>query len=345
MTDATTTAAPRLLIVRLSSLGDVLHSLPAAHNLRVATGAVMDWVVQSEYAELVRCFEGVDRVITTSRRAFVRNLPALWRELRAVRYDWVFDLQGLLKSAMVAGMARGPRRIGPSYHREGSRFLYHRVAGAPDRSRHAVEQALDAVRFMGFDVLPPRFPVRFPTATLAGAGGKRVALLPVSRWESKNWPLAHFAALAHMLLEDPGVSLDLLGSAADRAVCEQLASGLPTERVRNLAGTLSLVELGSRLQALDLLIANDSGPVHLAAAVGTRTLVLFGPTDPARTGPYGEGHRVLSAPAPCAPCYRRRCHVHGHACLDSILPDQVAGVARSMLSARKRAGASGNLKR
>lgn len=340
MTDATTTAAPRILIVRLSSLGDVLHSLPAAHNLRVATGAVMDWVVQSEYADLVRCFEGVNRVIATSRRAFVRNLPELWRELRAERYDWVFDLQGLLKSAMVAGMARSRRRIGPSYHREGARFLYHRVAGAPDRTRHAVDQALDAVRFMGFDVLPPQFPVRFPQAQLAG-GGKRVAMLPVSRWESKNWPLAHFAALAHTLLEDPGVSLDLLGSAADRAVCEHLASGLPADRVRNLAGTLSLIELGSRLQALDLLISNDSGPVHLAAAVGTRTLVLFGPTDPARTGPYGEGHRVLSAPPPCAPCYRRHCRVQGHLCLTEILPEQVAGVARSMLSARKRGGAGG----
>ncbi len=322
--------APRVLIVRLSSLGDLFHALPTAHNLRVATGGTLDWVVQEEYADLVRTFEGVRRVIPTSRRDFVRQLPTLWRALREERYDWVIDLQGLLKSALVVAMARGRRKIGPSYHREGSRLFYHRTAGRRDRGRHAVEQGLDVIQHLGFQRLTPSFPVRFPRVAHP-ADRMQVALLPVSRWPSKNWPPEHFAALARLLLRDPRLRLSLLGGAADEAVCARIAEGLDETRVANLAGRLSLVELGGWLRSMDLLIANDSGPVHMAAAVGTPTLVLFGPTDAARTGPYGPGHRIIRAPDPCAPCFRRECRRHGHPCMRDITPESVAREARAML--------------
>ncbi|MDA0578668.1 MAG: glycosyltransferase family 9 protein, partial [Verrucomicrobia bacterium] len=120
------------------------------------------------------------------------------------------------------------------------------------------------------------------------------------------------------------------------AVCAQIAAGLDPARVRNLAGVDSLLVLGGRLKSVDLLIANDSGPVHVAAAVGTPTLVLFGPTDPARTGPFGDGHCVLRAPPPCEACYDRTCHRHGAPCLSRLLPEQVAAAAREMLAIPKQ---------
>ncbi len=331
MNDARRAGVSRILIVKLSSLGDILHALPAVHHLRLATGAQIDWVVQSEYAELVRGFTDVARVITTSRRAFVRQLPGLLRELRRERYDLIVDLQGLLKSAVVARLARGGKRIGPSFQREGARLFYDAVAGPRDLKRHAVEQNLDVVRYLGLPLLAPEFSVKFPSVTLAG-GGRHVGLLPVSRWESKNWPTEHFAALAKGLLEaDPGLMLYLLGGKEDGVVCGKIATGLPPARVKNLAGSLSLPELGGTLKALHLLIANDSGPVHIAAAVGTPTLVLFGPTEALRTGPFGAGHRVLRAPLPCAPCYDRACRRHGEPCLAKLGPGVVLGVAREML--------------
>lgn len=320
----------RILVVKLSSLGDIFHALPTAHSLRKLTGATLDWVVQDEYADLVRCFTCVDRVITTSRHAFFKRLPGLLRELRVERYDLVVDLQGLLKSAGVAAMARSPRRIAPSFHREGSRLLMHEVAGPRDLTRHAVDQALDVVRHLGYIPGPPQFPVRFPPAAHR-PGGTGVALLPLSRWPSKNWPESHFAALAKRLLDDPRVTLYLLGSRGDAPTCARIAAGLDPARVHNQAGTLSMPELGGQLAAMDLLISNDSGPVHMAAAVGTPTLVLFGPTDPARTGPYGRGHVVLRAPPPCAPCYDRECRRHGLPCLTRLIPEQVLEAARAML--------------
>lgn len=332
MVTASDKPLPKILVVRLSSLGDIFHALPTAHNVRAATGGTLDWVVQEEYADLVRSFEGVRRVIPTRRRAFFKHLPDLWRLVREEQYDWVLDLQGLIKSAVVVGMARGRNKIGPSYHRECSRVFYHRVAGPPDRKRHAVEQCLDVVKALNLPLLTPTFPVRFPRVAHR-AGAVQIALLPVSRWPSKNWPAAHFARLARLLVRDPHVQLSLIGSAADAAVCEEIAHGMDDTRVANLAGRLTLIELGGWLRSVDLLIANDSGPVHMAAAMGTPTLVLFGPTDPARTGPFGDGHRVVRAPEPCRPCYRRECRRQTHACMEDITPEQVARTARDMLKA------------
>jgi len=330
MSDPETPRKPRVLVVKLSSLGDIFHVLPAVHGLKQGLSATVDWAVQQEYAGLVRCFEDVDEVIPTSRRAFFRNLPALLRTLRPRHYDYVIDLQGLLKSSVVAGMARGRRTIGPSYHREGSRLFYGEVAGARDLQRHAVVQAMDVVRHLGLEDGETRFPVAFPAKTLGG-GGRHVGLLPRSRWESKNWPPGHFAELGRRLIRENDITVYLLGGGDDASACEQIVAEISDSRAANLAGQLDLGELGGVLQALDLLVSNDSGPVHMAAAVSTPCLVLFGPTDPARTGPFGESHRVIQAPPPCQPCYDRNCRRHGDSCLGKISPDEVARAVLQML--------------
>jgi len=157
-----------------------------------------------------------------------------------------------------------------------------------------------------------------------------VGLLPRSRWEVKNWPLESFIALAGRLRERANVSLFLLGGAADREACAAIEKALGGD-VTNLVGQTSLPELGGRLRGLDLLIANDSGPVHMAVAAGTPTLVVFGPTDPNRTGPYGDGHRVVTAPVDCRPCRSRSCRKTSTACLEQVKPEQVADVAVEML--------------
>jgi len=322
--------APSLLIVKLSSLGDLFHALPAAHNLKEGLGATVDWVVQREYSGIVACFDDVRRVIPFDRRGRDRRPGVFLKALRAERYDMVIDMQGLLKSALITRLARTSRRIGPSYHREGSRLFYHAVAGRRDKSRHAVEENLDPVRYLGLDCMPPVFAVTFPPLHLP-ATGPRVAVVPSSRWVTKDWTPAGFAAAARTLHEERGATVYLMGGPADVARCadiERMMGG----GVVNLAGKTSLVEMGGYLAAMDLLVANDSGPVHMAASVNTPSLVLFGPTCPARTGPYGDAHRVVqSAPLDCRPCFMRDCAPKHHRCMSDITADHVSQVALEML--------------
>ena len=321
----------RIVIVKLSSLGDLFHALPAVHALKTGLGAEVDWVTQSEYADLVRCFTDVSDVIPFSRRSWMTGFKEAGRVLRARRYDLAIDLQGLLKSALVMRLARAPRRIGPSFHREGSRWFYTEVAGRPDKQRHAVEEMMDVVRYLGLPDAGREFPVSFPSVPL-GSGRPRIGLLPVSRWPSKNWPPAGFVEVARRLQDTVGAAIYLLGGPGDVEVCRSIADQLNGD-TQVLAGRTHMVQLGGILGGLDLLISNDSGPVHMAAAIGTPTLVVFGPTDPARTGPYGTIHRVVEGHAPCRPCFSRVCRHAGMPCFASVTPVRVADVAFEMLRA------------
>jgi len=316
--------------VKLSSLGDLFHSLPVVHNLKVELGATVDWVTQPEYVDVVRCFPDVSRVISFPRREFASKGFSFIRERRAERYEYVVDLQGLLKSALVSKWARGIRRIGPSYSREGAHFFYTDIAGPKNKDRHAVDEALDVVSFLNLEMLEPKFPLAFPEAKLEEPS-PRVAMVSCSRWRTKDWPPAHFAETGRILRERFGASIFLIGGPSDQEVCQAIEDGIP-DGVTNLCGRTSLVELGGVLAAMDLVIAVDSGPMHMAAAIGTPVLAIFGPTNPECVGPYGDMHRVVTAERPpCWPDRNRSCP----ACLAAIaaLPvEKVTEAAADMLS-------------
>ena len=325
-------AEPRILVVKLSSLGDLFHALPAVHALKTGLGARIDWVTQPAYVEVVRCFRDVERVIAFPRNSFFRSLPSFLGELRRERYDAAIDFQGLVKSGLVVRLARAGMRIGPSFHREGARVFYSAVAGPRDKCRHAVVENLDVVRFFGLPMGEPEFDLGFPQRALSGAP-PRVALLPVSRWPTKNWPRESFAEVARRLRSQAGASVFLLGGPDDVDACAEIErlAGVP---VVNLAGTLSLAETGGVLQQMQLLVTNDSGPMHMAAAAGTPVLALFGPTDPKRTGPFGPRHKVILLSLPCQPCFQRACRHGDVRCLAGISPDQVTDAAMVMLGRR-----------
>ncbi len=321
--------AKRVLVVKMSSLGDLFHALPAVHCIRAGLNARIDWVTHTEYVEVVRCFSDVNRVIGFPRRHFVGQAASFIRDLQGEEYDLVLDLQGLLKSAAVAMWARGRRKIGPSFCREGSQWFYGELAGPLDKNRHAVEEALDTVRHLELPVLPPAFPVEFPKKKLKEPR-PRVALLPRSRWPTKNWPAERFAAVARALRERAQASVFVLGSLRDAPPCEAIAAASPG--VVNLCGKTSLVELASLLQEMDLAVSVDTGPMHMAAAVGVPVLAVFGATDPKRTGPYGGAHRVMTADGlDCRPCFSDECRRGDVACLDRITADAVTAAALEML--------------
>jgi ADP-heptose:LPS heptosyltransferase len=329
----------RALVVKLSSLGDLFHALPAVHQLKQAKDLTIDWVTQPEYAELVACFDDVDRVITFPRRQFIRSLSSFLHQLREYEYRYVFDFQGLLKSALTAKLARSAHRIGPSFQREGARWFYDEVAGERDKYRHAVEESFDFVRHFGLTPKPATFPVRFPHTFLPGkVSAPRIGYLPCSRWATKNWPPEHFVRLINSLHAEIGGTALLLGSPGDRPTCDAMAAAI-TVPCTNLCGETGLLELGSYLQQLDLLITVDSGPMHMAAAVGTPVLAVFGATEALRTGPYGRGHRVVAhGGLTCQPCRSRHCQrpQRDLACLTQLHPDRVFDAAIAMLAERPR---------
>jgi len=317
---------PRVLLIKMSSLGDLIHVLPTVEALKRGLGCHLTWVVNAIYADFVRCCPAVDAVLPFDRQQPVRHLPGFLRGLRRKGYHLALDLTGLLRSALIAWFASADVVLGASYEREGARLFYHARVGPRMLDRHAILQNLDAAAYLGIETDPGVFPLRFPApATPLPAHRPLAVLIPGARWATKRWPVERFAAVAAGLLAE-GVHVLVVGEAAPGP-----DSGWPVG-VQDLRGKTSLVELGAVLSRAHLIIANDTGPMHLAAALGRPVIALMGPTDPRRTGPAGPGHRVLSGFPPCSPCFSRTCRNPDHlCCLTAVGPEAVLAAARGVL--------------
>jgi ADP-heptose:LPS heptosyltransferase len=195
-----------------------------------------------------------------------------------------------------------------------------------------VEENGDVVRFLGWPETEPAFPLAFPRQPRTEPWPK-IALAPVSRWQTKNWPMDHFVKLAEILM-DNGASVFLVGGPADVAAAGPLVERMKgRENFHDFCGKTDLVGLGGLLQEMDLAITVDSGPMHMAAALGVPVLAIFGPTDPSRTGPYGPQHRIIGVDhLPCRPCFSDTCTRGDHACMRNLFPSTVLDAAAAMLN-------------
>jgi lipopolysaccharide heptosyltransferase I len=337
--------AGSILLVKLSSIGDVVHSLPVAAALRRRyPDARIAWAVAPPAADLVAGNPHLTETLVVGGRARgeegVSSVPppgaplALRRALRARAFDLALDLQGLLKSAFIAYLSGARDRVGFRNHQEGA-FLLNNHAIVPDRRDvHAVEAYLGFARALGAPAEPLDFTIasseadRHAADLLLGGATDLAALVPGARWPSKRWPAHGFAAVADALGAEFGCTCVVLGSGGERSLADQVVARA-RRPVVSLAGRTSLRQLCEVLRRCRVTIANDTGPMHISAAVGTPTVAIFGPTDPTRLRPYGEGHSVVSAPPPCAPCRRRNCQPRR--CLAAILPEQVITAARAII--------------
>lgn len=317
------TGFKRILIIKPSSLGDVIHALPVAAELkRGIPDARIDWVVGSPFRDILEGNPDIaglipfDRGLLKGGRA-AKDLVAFVVELRRERYDLAIDLQGLLRSGLMAAACRAERRVGFANAREGAPFFYTDRVRVPDINIHAVDRYLLALRRLGVPVGDrPLFRIATgpedegqADALIRAAGIAEgepfAAFAPSARWETKRWPAGNFLELARRLRRERGLKALFVGSAGDRGLFGGLdISGLEGSFA---FGRTTLKGLAALLGKAKVLVTNDSGPMHVAAAVGTPCAAFFGPTDPKRTGPYGEGHRIISAGAGCAPCFRRDC--------------------------------------
>jgi lipopolysaccharide heptosyltransferase I len=335
-----------ILIVKLSALGDVVQTIPAFEALRSHYPAAhISWLVEETVAELLEYYPGLDEIYVCHRKSWLKRLrkPLLWpnvcldimkfsRRIRSRYYDLIIDFQGLLKSAIWVGLARGARKIGFDGTREGSwRFLNERLPPY-DPDRHALDRYLDVVRYLGAEVInvlvrdpwPPaeedKFRYRLDQVRRNGET-PLVVCHPVSRWQTKLWPKAKFARLAAEMVERLQATVVFTGSAEDRDEIAAVLNEAGGSEMYNWAGTTNLRELAYLCKRADVVISTDSGPMHLAALLGTPVVALFGPTAPWRTGPYGKSHRVLRMERECSPCFQRSCETLE--CMTAIEVDDV----------------------
>lgn len=312
---------PRILIVKLSSLGDVIHALPTLEALRMLypRGRLV-WLVEEAQAPLLAGHPALDEVWAVPRlnlgktgsggdpRTMWRVARRLWSE----PFEVVIDLQGLMKSALWVALARSPRKVGYDRTRELSYLVLTEPLPPYDPEAHAVRRYLNLARHLGAPAGPPRFRLGLPLSADVGhflppAEGRPVAVLhPGARWPTKLWPAAYWARLADWLAREHGLQVVITGSGADQGLVRDIIAQAEVPPL-NLAGRTTLAELAAVLKKARLAVTADTGPMHLAAALGTPVAALFGPTAPWRTGPFGDGHEIVRLGLPCSPCFRRQC--------------------------------------
>jgi heptosyltransferase I len=340
----------KILILKPSSLGDVIQALPVLRLLKKhLPHSSIYWWIDSGLAPLLEGDPDLAGLVCFDRRGWSR--PSQWLELaRTIRllrehaFDWVIDLQSLARSGSIAWLANGQFTIGLDEPREGARGFYDCIVRRSSFHTHAADWYLDVLRqanvpvHRDFDWLPARADValaikrKWPVET-----ARWILVQPGARWPNKRWPVEYFAELVRRLAPAlPNFRFAILGSETDRELGRTIAIAAP-ERCLDLTGKLSLPEMIEWIRIGELMVSNDTGPMHAAAALGKPVVAIFGPTEPRRTGPYGQIDGVLQASLPCVPCLRPRCaYVKPLECLRLITPAQVSEMVQRRLPVQHR---------
>lgn len=306
-----------IVVVKLSAIGDVLHAVPAAVAVRRAfPEARIGWTVEGRAADVLAGHSAVDHIFRLPRGWLrsPRAVCSLRRQLRAFRPDVTLDLQGLLKSGVASWLSGAPTRIGPAPPdaREGSWLATTQRVSL--RAAHVVDRNCELLAPLGISAQPVEFAMpHWPVSRLRMQKwlvGQRlpqrpVILNPGAGWRSKLWPLDRFAATARALCRRHGQPvLVVWGGDAERAAAERIVADAAGAAI--IAPATSLQDLGELCRLAALFISSDTGPLHLAAAVGAPCVALFGPVPAARNGPYGPGHVCLEPPVGLRPRWEDR---------------------------------------
>ena len=314
-------SSPRALIIKPSSLGDIIHSLPflAAFKKRYPSSCV-HWAVFRGLEGILEGHPLIEKLIVIDKGRFKNPLtfPAralsLRSELKKHSYDIAVDLQGLLRSGLIAALSSAPIRAGFSDAREGSPFFYtHSVRGGDNI--HAVDRYLKIAGMLGCDISEVEFPMVHDEYS-PPFDEEYAVLVPGARWDTKRWPARNFGILASML----PLRTVVVGGREDIGIGEDVVAGSEGKCV-NMAGKTSLRELSGLIRNARYVVTNDTGPMHIAAAHRVPVYAIFGPTNPVNTGPYGSMHAILTPDIPCSPCYRRKCD--DLRCMAAISPEEV----------------------
>ncbi len=336
-----------ILMVKLSAIGDVIHTLPALNAIKsYFPDAHITWLVEEDAASLVEGHEALDRVLVSKRKRWMRGLRSssffstiseIYRFIKALRdthYDMILDFQALLKSGVLIAFARGRRKIGFGKgleHMEHSYIFLNERIPAVDMEIHALSRGMMFMEALGIpsDTVEYKLPVSshdyekvedlMTTYGLLGAK-TLIAINPVAKWETKLWANKKFSQLADMLIHRYDAKIVFTGGPDDRPTIQDIMAAMKGHAA-NLAGHTTLKMLAALYEKMVFVVSTDTGPMHMAAAVGTPVVALFGPTAPWRTGPFGSIHQIVRAELDCAPCFKRECKTID--CMEQISVQQV----------------------
>ncbi len=321
----------RILIVKPSAIGDVVHTLPVLNLLRKRyPTAYIAWMITPTCGGILAGHPQINDTIPFERKKLSRTW-ALIRALRQGHFDLVIDLQGLFRSGLFTWLSGAAVRVGFANAREMAPMFYTHHVPVPDTEVHAIDRYLSMAEAVGCELSPVEYV--FPTDhtdrqavnAMLGDGSPFAVMLPGTNWATKRWPAEKFAGMASPLKERFGLRTVLAGGPRDGdAVAKLLPDSL------NLCGRTSLRQLVALLEKASLVIANDSGPMHIAVALGRPLVTPFGPTNPVRTGPYGRSGSVVRVDLPCSPCYSKICS--HKSCMQWLDIDPMLEVARRELN-------------
>jgi len=344
-----------ILIVKLSAIGDVIHTLPALNAVRKKyPDAHITWLVEEAAYSIIKGHKALDRIIVSKRKTWLKGLAGhsclknireacgFIKELLDTRYDIILDFQALLKSGVLIGLARGGRKIGfdkGMQHQEHSYIFLNERIKPFDMEVHALTRGMMLLESIGIHSHEAVFNVpvsdqdRDAANDLLMQHGIKmpkllVAINPMAKWETKLWDNLKFSNLADRLIKQANADVIFTGSHEDSEAIKDIISNMKAGAA-NLAGRTDLKTLAALYEKASIVVSTDTGPMHLAAAIGTPVVALFGPTAPWRTGPFGHGHTIIRADLECGPCFKRQCKTID--CMKQITVDQVFDAAMSAI--------------
>ncbi|MDB5386121.1 MAG: Heptosyltransferase [Planctomycetaceae bacterium] len=344
----------RICIIKPSAFGDVVQSMPLLNVLHSRfPESQISWVINRELSDLLTGHSVAPKLIPFDRRGGVSAWWKLLRDIRQSKFDLVVDLQGLFRTSVMSWASRAPLRVGLQAARDGSSLACHLLVPNTSSQGPAHRRYWQVAEELGLGQLKQQAGIAIPDSDSAWAArvkanlsGPLLVIHPGARWKTKQWPISHFSVVARQALRDLKMSAVVIGSRGESAAAEELVAAVkrevPRGEILSLAGQTSIKQLSALLQKADLVLSNDSGPMHLAAAMGTPVVGVFTCTSSERSGPAGNLHRFVAADVPCAASYCKQCPHRGdayQACFRQLTPGLVWTALRdhwNFISPRRR---------
>ena len=327
-----------LLIILMGALGDLVRGLCLPGQIKSRyPGVQISWLVEPRWCDLIAHHEHIDTMLVFDRPRGLRALPALRRKLRQGAFDLTLDLQRHFKSGVFAYLSGSPQRLGfnPRNAKEFNWIFNNRYIPYYDERHSKLQQYLQFNAMLGIDTadpldfglsaaaaspLPPHLPPAY------------VAMIMGSSWSTKNWHAEGYRQLLAWVWKNTDMGVVLVGDRSQMPIARAVCTGTESQRLVDLTGRTSLLELTAILSRAAAGIGPDSGPGHIAAAVGTPDITLFGPTPPDRVVPYRCEDLAVVAHTDCAGCYRKQCPYPECTCMTTIMPEKVATQLKKVLA-------------
>ncbi len=323
----------KILIIKLSSLGDVIHTLPAATSIKNGfKEAKVFWLINSKYKELIENSKTIDEIIEVDGKieSFFRAISKIRRE----KFDLLIDFQGLFKTGIISFLSGARRKIGFDKTKELAHIFLDEKPISQKENIHAIKRYLKICEYLGVKPIY-QFPIeigekeRKKIDELLSDIGPFLIINPFARWESKVWEIERYIELSEMIKEKLKITPIFTGAKDEEPLFFEMKKYLKDPFF--LFG-LSLKELCCLFLKSICVICPDTGSMHLAAALKVPTISLFGPTSPKKTGPFGEGHIILKKDIDCSPCFKKVCN--DKRCLKMITVDEVFLVTKEVVEKR-----------